>query len=96
MNILLIGIFGLYLMLVGLNGNSAALRENFSSDAGGFLPWAVSVGVLAVMNEIPLTKKIVAPFLLLLGLNFVLRNWDMLRNQYQQIAQMAQGNKVQP
>lgn len=92
MNVLLFGLYGLFLVLVGLAGNSAALRDNFSEDAGGFLPWAMSIGVLAVMNEIPLTKKMVAPFLLLLGLNFVLRNWETLRSQYQQIASMARGS----
>ena len=85
MNILLFGIFGLYLMLVGLAGNSSALIDNFTEDANGFLPWAVSIGVLAVMYEIPLTKKMVAPFILLLALNFVLRNWDTLRSQFKQI-----------
>lgn len=92
MNILLIAIFGLYIGLVGLNGNSAVLREYIKDDMGGFLPWAVSIGVLAVMSEIPATQRIVAPFLFLLALNFVLRNWSTLVNQYQGIAALARSN----
>ena len=92
MSALLIGTYGIYLLLVGISGNSKALFDNVKDDAGGFLPWAVGIGVLAVMYEIPKTRPIVGPFFLLLILNFVLRNEGTLRKQFNELSEMAKSS----
>lgn len=90
MNALIIGLYGIFLLLVGVNGNQPALSAEFNKDAPGFLPWAVSIAVLAVANEVPATQKLVGPFFFLLILTFVLRNFETLRTQFNQLSQMAQ------
>ena len=88
---LIIGLYGIYLLMVGVSGNSKVLREYASADAPGFLPWAISLGVLATMYEIPQTKKLAGPFLLLMAITFVVRNFDMLQSQFRELYSMAQG-----
>jgi len=85
MNLIAIMAYGIYALLVGMNGNSRQLVSEFDKDAGGFLPWAISIGVIAVIWEIPATKKLAAPFLLLAVLTFVLRNFDTLRSQFNKL-----------
>lgn len=89
MNVLAIGLYGIYALLVGINGKSGALIDNLKSDAPGFLPWAISIGVLAIANEIPSTQKIVAPFMTLLIIAFVLRNFDTLKSQFAALSSAA-------
>lgn len=79
MNGLIIGSFGIYLILVGSKGNASQLLKMGQEDAPGFLPWAASIGILAAMYEIPATKKIAEPFIFLVILTFVLRNFKTLK-----------------
>lgn len=92
MNGLIIGLYGVFLLAVGFSGNASALAGEFKQDAGGFLSWAIGIAVLAVMVDYPATEKIAKPFILLLVLNFLLRNFDALRAEYQKLIQFSQGN----
>lgn len=89
MPLLLIAVYGIYILLVGINGNSQELIGKFREDAPGFFPWAVSIAVLAIMADIPSTKKLVAPFVFLLVLTFILQNFETLRSQYNRIYSAA-------
>lgn len=89
MPLMLIAFYGLYLLLVGVNGNSTEMVAKFREDAPGFFPWAVSIAVLAVLSELPSTRQLVAPFAFLLILTFILRNFETLRAQYNQIYSAA-------
>ena len=86
---LIIGLYGIYLLMVGVSGNAKTLQQYASADAAGFLPWAVSLGVIAVLYEIPETKRLAGPFLLLAALAFVLRNFTTLQTQFRQLYSMA-------
>lgn len=90
MNALIIGLYGIFVFMVGISGNSESLLKEVKQDAPGFLPWALSIGVLAVLNEFPQTEKIVAPFIGLLILAFVLRNFETLKKQFNDLSSMAQ------
>lgn len=89
MNALIIAAFGFFFFLVGIRGNAGTLFDELSKDTPGFLPWAVSIGVLAIVNEIPATQKLAAPFLFLLVLTFILRNFETLQSQFRELAQSA-------
>lgn len=88
---LIIGLYGIYLLMVGVGGNSKTLLQYASADAPGFLPWAISLGVLATINEIPATKKLAAPFLLLLAISFIVKNFEILQSQFRELYSMAAG-----
>lgn len=89
MNLLVIMAYGIYALLVGMNGNGRQLLAEAEKDVGGFLPWVISIAVLAVIWEIPATKKLAAPFLTLAVLTFILSNWDTLQTQFGAISKEA-------
>ena len=89
MNGFILGLYGVYLLLVGFNGNSAEMVERLRADAPGFLPWAVSIAVLAAMYENENTRQIAKPFIFLLILTFILRNFNTLRAQSEELYRMA-------
>ncbi len=89
MNALLIGIYGIFFLLVGLSGNAPSFLAMAKEDAGGFLPWAVGVGVLAIAYEYPATRKMAQPFIFLLILSFILMNFGNLQTEYNRLKQLA-------
>lgn len=90
MNLLMIMAYGVYALLVGMNGNGRQLLAEADKDMGGFLPWVISIAVLAVIWEIPATKKLAAPFLTLAVISFILSNWETLQTQFGIISKEAQ------
>jgi hypothetical protein len=90
MNGIILGSLGVYSLLVGFNGNGQKFIEMGTEDAKGFLPWAISAGVLAFAYEYESTKPLVAPFLVLMILGFVLRNFETLKNQLAALNNAAQ------
>lgn len=89
MNGFVLGLYGVYLLLVGLAGNSGKLVDMIRSDAPGFLPWAVSIAVLTVMYESDTLRPIAKPFIFLLLLTFVLTNFNDLKSQTEMLYQKA-------
>lgn len=90
MNGLILGSIGVYSLLVGFNGNGPELVEMGVQDAKGFLPWAISAGVLAFLYEYEYTRPVVAPFLVLMILGFVLRNFETLKTQLSALTAASQ------
>ncbi len=86
---LIIGLYGIYLLMVGVSGNAKTLQQYASADAPGFLPWAISLGVLATIYEIPQTKPLAGPFLLLMAIAFVVKNFETLQSQFRELYSMA-------
>lgn len=89
MNGFILGLYGVYILLVGLAGNSSKLLDLIRQDAPGFLPWAVSIAVLAVMYESDTLRPIAKPFIFLLLLTFVLSNFNDLKQQTEMLYQKA-------
>lgn len=90
MNGLVIGLYAVFLLMVGFNGNSDELIKKLRNDAPGFLPWAVSLGVLAVAYDNKNTRPVAEPFIFLLILTFVVKNFGTLESQAKQIYSMAE------
>ena len=86
---LLIGVYGIYLLMVGFKGNSRALVTDIQSDAPAFLPWAVSIAVLAIMYDNKYTHDVAAPFLGLLIIAYIVKNFERLKTNFAAIQQMA-------
>lgn len=94
MNGLIVGSLGIYLLMVGFNGNAKKLKDYLQADGPGFFPWAVSIAVLAVAYENEQTRKVAQPFIGLVILTFILSNFDRLKAEYVQIRDMALGASV--
>lgn len=85
MNDLVIGLYGVYLLMTGLAGNGSELVQNVKEDAPRFLPWAISLGVLAVLYNYDETRPVAKPFIFLLVLTFIVKNWGKLSSEGQKI-----------
>jgi hypothetical protein len=86
MNYTLIGLYGVYLVFVGLSGKTAQLSAEFKSDAKGFAPWLIAIIILRTMYSSDALKPVVAPFAGLAILTFFLQNYDTLASQVNEIA----------
>jgi len=90
MTSLFIGLYGLYLIMVGVQGNASTLISEVESDAPQFLPWLLAIVALAFLNEFESTKKFVKPFAALIVLNFFLKNFGTIKQQVSSIYNSSQ------
>lgn len=89
MNGLILGIYGMFLMAVGVRGNSDKLLDELNVDAPKFIPWALAIIALVIMAQAPQTEKVVKPFAFLLVLNFVLSNYGNISSEIRKLIEMA-------
>lgn len=90
MNGLIVGVYGLYLILVGFNGNASSLAGKVQDDAPKFLPWVIAIFVLAFLHGSSETgRKVTGPFIALLVLSFVLNRFSTLQAQTKQLWDMG-------
>jgi RsiW-degrading membrane proteinase PrsW (M82 family) len=79
---LTLGLYGLFLLLVAIQGNSQTLITNLQADAPHFFPWLIVAAVLGGLYEYPPTHGLAASFLLLVVLTFVLINFNNIKSQF--------------
>ena len=85
MNAFIIGLYGIFFIMVGSKLNTGRLIDEIKSDVPGFVPWAIAIAVLAVMHENEETRPIAKPFIVLLLLNFALVNFDTIRAEFRRL-----------
>lgn len=85
---LFIGVYALYLIVVGVEGNASALLSSLQKDMHGYLPWLFAIIMIALLAQNETTEKMVKPFIALLILNFVLRNAKKIESQIKEIYSM--------
>ncbi len=81
----LIGLYGLFLIFVGSNGNSGTLKSKIAADAKGFAPWLIAILVLRALYASDTLKPIVKPFIFLALLTFFLKNYGVVATQINEI-----------
>lgn len=81
MNAGLVGLYALYFIFVGINGNSKPLMTQIESDAKGFAPWLISIIVLKSLYSVDSLRPAVKPFIGLAVLTFVLKNYGTVIGQ---------------
>ncbi len=84
---LFLGLYGVYALMVSIAGNTDRLFAQLGPDARGYMPWILAIIFLAVLNEFDATRDFIKPILVLLVLNFFLRNADTIKAQIQSIYQ---------
>lgn len=80
MNAAIVGLYGIYLILTGINGNAEKFLRSIASEKG-FVPWIVAVLVLGALSENGETKPLVAPFVTLLIVALVVTRWNVVSGQ---------------
>jgi hypothetical protein len=81
----LVGLYGLYFILVGYQGNAKALMANIQEDGKSFVPWILAILVLRAMYSSETLRPMVKPFIVLAALTFVLRNYATVAGQLNQL-----------
>lgn len=79
---LTIGLYGLYLLLVAINGNGKPFATALQDDAPGFLPWLIAAGVLGALYEYDKTRRFATLFLVLIAISYLLKNFTSLQQQF--------------
>jgi hypothetical protein len=77
----LVGMYAIYMMFVGVNGNAGVLFADVGEDAKGFAPWLLSIFVLRALANVDVLAPAVKPFMGLAILTFTLKNYDTLVSQ---------------
>lgn len=91
MNGLILGLYGVFLLVVGLQGKQDVLLAEADKDMPGFIPWALAIVALIIMAQTEATEKLVKPFIGLLILNFVLMNFGNLSNEVSKLRDLSRG-----
>jgi hypothetical protein len=81
----LVGLYGIYLIFVGVRGNANALVANVSQDGKNFIPWVLAVLVLRAAYASDTLRPMVKPFIGLAALTFFLKNYAKVVSQVNQI-----------
>jgi len=92
MTSLFLGLYGIFLLLVGARGNTPALMTQLQKDVPNYLPWLLAIIVIAFLSQYETTEKIVKPFIALLILNFFLFNFDTIKSEVEKIYSGATQN----
>lgn len=81
----LIGLYGLYFILVGYQGNASALMGNLQQDGKKFLPWILAILVLRGLYASETLRPMVKPFMVLALITFVLKNYATVAGQVNEL-----------
>lgn len=92
MNGLILGLYGVYLLAVGIQGKTDVLLGELDKDMPGFIPWALAIVGLIILSQSEATEKVVKPFVFLLILNFVLMNFGNLTTEVNRLRALANGS----
>lgn len=92
MNNILVGLYALYFFFTAYKGNSAKAMADIQRDAPGFMPWMLSIIVLSLLYNNEKTRKITEPFIFLIVVSFVLKNFTQIKTEVQTIYQGAVGS----
>lgn len=89
MTSLFVGLYGVYLLIVGARGNVSQLMANLGQDGPGYIPWLFAIIMIALLNESEVTAPLVKPFVFLVILTFVLRNFPTIEKQVSEIYNLS-------
>lgn len=91
MNGLILGLYGVFLVAIGIQGKSSEFLDELNHDAPGFIPWALAIVALVIMAQSDATEKLVKPFIFLLILNFVLMNFGNIASEVNKLRSLSLG-----
>ena len=86
---LTLGLYGLFVLLVVINGNGKNLVTLLQNDAGGYLPWLIVAAVLGGFYQFEATHDLAQAFLILVVVSFVIKNIDGLKSSINTIYSTA-------
>jgi len=88
-----LGLYGIFALLVGVKGKGKGAIALLSEDAYPYISWVLAIVALSVLYEFDETRPMIKPIMLLLALNFFLRNFDTIESQVKQIYALSTTNQ---
>jgi hypothetical protein len=89
---LTLGLYGIWLLLVAINGNAKLIAPALGSDVPGYVPWLVVAAVLGAGYDYPPTHSVSVLFLILVFVGYALRNYTVVQQQASSIYHSAVGS----
>jgi hypothetical protein len=81
----LVGLYALYFIFVGVNGNAAPMASAMEQDAKGFAPWLLAILILKALSTSDTIAPMIKPFIALALVTFTVKNYDAIVTQVDQI-----------
>jgi len=81
----LIGLYSLYFIFVGINGNAAPMTTAMEQDAKGFAPWLLAILILKALSNSDTLAPMIKPFIALALVTFVLKNYSQIVAQVDEV-----------
>jgi len=94
MTSLMVGIYGLYLIAVGVKGNTKTLMLDLQQDAGGFVPWLLIVIVLLALYDVPGMQNFAEAFAVLAMLGLIVNSHSTIIPQFEQLYANLTGSSI--
>jgi hypothetical protein len=91
MNGLILGLYGIYLVVIGVRGEVDQLQAKLGQDLPHFVPWAIAIVILIVMSQTEATAEVVKPFVGLLILAFFLKNFGTMSAEVTKLRTLVGG-----
>lgn len=77
----LVGLYALYFIFVGINGNASPMAQAMEEDAKGFAPWLLAILILKALSNSDTIRPLVNPFIALALVTFTLKNYAQIVQQ---------------
>jgi hypothetical protein len=81
----LVGLYALYFIFVGVNGNASPMASAMEQDAKGFAPWLLAILILKALSTSDTIAPMIKPFIALALVTFTVKNYDAIVTQVDQI-----------
>lgn len=73
-------IVGVYVLVVGINGNATSLFDEVKKDLPGFIPWIIVIALLGFLAVNHNTEKLGKPLLGLVFLGILVHDWTPIKS----------------
>jgi len=81
----LVGLYAIYLILIGVKGNSEKAYKLINRDGKGFLVWIVTIIILRSLYGVQKLRPLATTLIALSLLTFTLLNYDRVISQLNKI-----------
>ncbi len=83
MTSLMIGLYGIYLVAVGVKGNTSRLVTFVETDVQGFVPWLAVIIVILALYDVPSLKGFAEAFAVLIAATFLVSQRSQIVSQFE-------------
>jgi len=83
-NSAILGLYGVYLLLIAFRGNARAFLTDMSTESQ-FIYWLVAILGLGMLAKFEATRDIVGPFIVLAVVATVIRNGDTIARNMENV-----------